>query len=243
MKMKSIQRGVFLFVIVLLVAASAVAGTDVRSMVRNATSRFKDVSMTCRVIRADREELRKIGKDFQNSYDIKTSKVEFKAPDKMKMEGKVGFVDVIILINGDRKAYLVPSMHIAKRENIKGKPHQRQTELDLGILTGSLWHDYIVSSAVPSGMSYKIVYARSNAPHKKIILWADRQTLKLQKMDKFSDDGRLKARYVYSDHKKIGGIWVPTKIDVYNEDGKLSAETGYDNIKVNSGLSDSIFNQ
>lgn len=241
MTAKSRQSVFALTVIALFAFALSPAKADVRAVVHAATKGFKDVSMTCRVIRANHDELQRIGKDFEKSYEIKTSRIEYKAPDKMKMEGKLGLVTVTMIINGDQKAFIVPSIHYTKRENIKGKPHQRQTELDLGVLTASLWRDYIVSSSVRDGSFYKIVYARSNSPHKKMILWADCKSLCLTRVDKLDDDGKLKSKYIYSGHKKLGGIWVPTKIDIFSSQGKLAAETGYDSIKVNSGIADSTF--
>lgn len=242
MKTTLLQRAALFLTIATLISSVAFAGVDVRSRVVKETSGFRDVSLTARVIRANHDELREIGKDFQKSYDIKKTKIQFKAPDKMRMEGKVGLIGVTIIINGNQKVYKIPALHIAKREDITGAPHQRQSDLDLGILSGSLWHDYVVYSAVEENGSYKIVFARSNALKKKIELWADCETLKLQKVEKLEENGKLRAKYVYSNHKQIDGIWVPTKIEVFNGEGKFAAETGYENVKINSGIPNSVFN-
>lgn len=218
---------------------------DVRERVREANGEFRDVVLTARVIQANTRELQKIGRDFSKGYDIKTTTIYYKMPNRMRIEGKVGFAQVVMLINGDTKAFKIPTWHFSNTENIKGKPHKRQTELDLGILTTSLWDDYIVTATdvehSTKGDLLKIVFVRSNARDKNIAIWADAKTMKMEKMEKYESDGSLKARYIYSDHKESNGIWVPGRIDVYNKDLKLAASTAYGNIHVNGGIADSHF--
>jgi|GEM_PF-505507 len=234
-----------LAVLILLSAASELSA-DVRTEIRQATKDFRDITLTCKVLYANHAELRKIGKDFPKSYEFKTTTVRYKAPDKMKMEGKLGLVQVIVVINGDKKAVKVPSLHITKKENISKAPHKRQGDLDIGILTEQLWFDYIVTGVSieqsSEGEVCKLSFVRSNARNKKMVLWADTKTWKLLKLEKYEDDGRLKSRYIYSNHKRVGCIWVPCHVDVYNGDGKLAASTMYTDIRVNSGIPDSEFN-
>jgi len=230
---------------VFLSYAGLPAEADIQSQVREATAGFRDVSLTARITYKNNAELDKVSTDFAKGYQLKTSTVTFKQPDKMKVEGKLGLFKVAMIINGDRKAFSIPSIHFTDRENIKGKPHQRQTDLDIGILTCSLWNDYIVTEATTEkgsdGEVYKLVFVRSNAKNKSIACWADAKTLKILKVDKYAVNGSMKSRYIYSNHREFNGIWVPGKIDVYSQDGKLAATTVYDNIRVNTGVSDSAF--
>jgi hypothetical protein len=90
---------------------------DVRGQVKAATKGLKDITLTAKVVYGNKKELSKIGKDFPKSYDFKTTTVKYKAPDKMKVEGKLGMVGVTIIINGCFKAYRVPALHISKKED------------------------------------------------------------------------------------------------------------------------------
>ena len=40
---------------------------------------------------------------------------------------------------------------------------------------------------------------------------------------------------------RIAGVWVPTRTEVYNASGRLAAVTRYTSVKVNTGLSESLF--
>ncbi len=243
--MHSALRTIFSILLLLFFSTSGPAEPDVREQIRQATQAFKDITLTCRVLYANVAELKKIGKDFPNSYEFKTTTISYKAPDKMRMEGKLGMVTVAIIINGNTKSIKAAGLHISKKENIAKQPHKRQGDLDIGILTDQLWQDYIVTNVEAekgqSGQLYKITFVRSNAKDKKLVLWTEPKTWKLLKLEKYEDDGTLKSRYIYSSHRRYGPIWVPGHIDVYNRDGKLAGSTMYENIKVNSGIPDSIF--
>ena len=227
------------------VAVSASAA-DLRARIKQATCDFKDIALTCKVLQANQKELKKIGKDFPKSYEFKSTLVRFKSPDKMKMEGKLGMVKVEIIINGDRKLTSIPPLHYRKKEDISDKPHKRQTDLDIGMITDSLWHDYIVTNVDTESAGDdpvdRITFRRENSREKKLAAWVDDKTLKLLKVEKYESDGSLLSRYIYSGHSLINGIaWVPTKIQVYNCDGKLAGATAYESIRINTGIPDSVF--
>ncbi|MDH7481345.1 MAG: outer membrane lipoprotein-sorting protein [Armatimonadota bacterium] len=243
--MRSALKLLVLTILLSLLATFGRTDPDIRAQVRQATQAFKDITLTCRVLYANVPELKKIGKDFPNSYEFKSTTIKYKAPDKMKIEGKLGLVTVAIVINGDIKSIRAPGLHISKKENIARQPHKRQGDLDIGIFTDQLWQDYVVTNVETeegqNGKLYKIAFVRSNSKNKKLVLWAEPKTWKLLKLEKYEDDGTLKSRYIYSNHRRYGPIWVPGHIDVYNRDGKLAGSTMYENIKVNSGIPDSEF--
>lgn len=232
--------------VTILAVLPSVAHADLRASVREATRNFKDITLVCRVTYANVPELKKIGKDFTRTYEFKTTFVRYKAPDKFKIEGKLGMVKAEVVINGDRKATIIPAVHYTKKENIASEPHKRQTDLDIGILSDSLWQDYIVldtdTETTPSGQVHKIVFVRSNARDEKMICWAEARTYKLLKLEKHNSDGSLKCRFIYSKHSLVDGIiWVPGRVDVYNRDGKLAGTTVYENIRLNTGIPDAEF--
>jgi len=236
---------VIYFAIVLSIGAWASAVSSVKERISDSTSDFKDVVVHARVTYANAKALSEISKDMPRSYNVKSSTLSFKYPDKMRMEGRVSVIKAVMIINGDMKAIVIPGIHVISKRSIKGQPHMRQTELDLGILTRSLWNDYIVRSAEAedsaNGSVYKIVFVRSNALRRNLVVWADEKSLKMLKLEKHDEDGSMKVRYVFSDHHRVNGIWVPGRIDVYNRQGKLGATSMYEDIRVNSGLPDSLF--
>jgi len=58
---------------------------------------------------------------------------------------------------------------------------------------------------------------------------------------KDSQDGRLLASFYYEDAKNTGGVWICSQMTVKNSEGKVAGVTRYESIKVNTGLSDSLF--
>ena len=235
-----------IYILVALSLALSASAADLRARIKQATSDFKDITLTCKVLQADHNALTRIGKDFPKSYEFKSSLVRFKSPDKMKMEGKLGMVKVEIIINGDRKLTSIPPIRFRKKEDIGDKPHKRQTDFDIGMITDSLWRDYIVTDMDTENADDdpvdRITFCRDNARDKKIVAWVDDNTLKLLKVEKYESDGRLISRYIYSGHSLINGVaWVPSRVQVYNCEGKLAGTTSYENVKINTGIPDSVF--
>jgi len=231
-----------LLILTILSLAVSASAADLRTRVKQATGDFKDITLTCKVVQANQKELKKIGKDFGKSYDFKSTLVRFKSPDKMKMEGKLGLVKVEIVINGDRKLTSIPPIYYRKKEDIGGQPHKRQTDLDIGMITESLWRDYIVLSNDTEDSVHKITFIRNNSREKKLVAWVDDKTLRLLKVEKYESDGRLISRYLYSGHSLVNGVaWVPSRIQVYNGEGKLAGVTAYENIRINTSIPDSVF--
>ncbi len=232
-------------ILVGLCAASAVQA-DLRDDVAHATRGFRDITVSCKVSYTNTAELKKIGKDFPKSFEFKNTTARYKVPHKMRVEGKLGLIKVALIMNGDYKSIQIPSLRIKKKQNIKDKPHERQTDFDLGLITESFWQDYVIQDTAkekgPEGTAYKVTFIRENGPDRKHICWIDGDTYKLLKLEKYGSDGSLECKYVFSKHTSAGGvIWVPGRVDVYNPEGKLGATTLYDNIKANSDLPDSLF--
>ncbi len=240
-------RNRFLVASVLLIPLliSVAWAADVKSRVSEATRGFRDVTLTANVLYTSLPELRKIDKDISKTYEFQTTTIYYKAPDKMKIEGKLGLVKVALTMNDHYKAISIPSLHYSKKEDITGKPHKRQTDFDIGILSDSLWKDYVVSDVdtVKDGSNeiYRITFERANSKKKRSVAYVDTDSLKLLKLESYANDGDLKSRSLYSNHTKVDGIWVPQRVDLYSPSGKLAASTAYENIKVNTGLPDSLF--
>lgn len=240
------SRGrLYIILCLLLICMAAAAHADLRGRVAESSSGFKDLTVSCKVVHANAAELKKIGKDFPKSFEFKNTTAWCKVSHKMRMEGVLGMIRVALIMNGDYKGVVVPSLHITKKENIKAKPDRRQTEFDLGVITESFWDDYVVQDTSTEkdsdGIVYRITFVHSNARDRKQICWID-DNGRLLKLEKYRPNGSLECKYVFSKHTKYDGVlWVPGRADVYNAEGKLAASTVYENVKVNTDLPDSVF--
>ena len=231
----------------LLIASSAaypITPDELKSKVGQATRGFDDITLSAKVQYANKGELKKIGKDFLKSYEFKDTTVWFRYPDKMRIEGRLGMVTARLVMDALKKTLSIPSLRYHKTEDVSHEPHKRQTDYDIGIISGSLWRDYMVQEVEVEKNSdpvYRITCVRENSRNKKIVSWVDAATFKLLKVEKFEKSGKLISRTIYSNHVLVNGLWVPKKVDVYSTDGKLAGTTAYENIKVNTNLPDSTF--
>ena len=230
-------------VIIACQVAGARASVDVRGRIREGTSSFKDVTIKSRITHTDSAELKKINRDFVLGYEVKSTTVRYKSPDKLRIDGHLGLLSASMIIDGNEKGFRIPVRGWVK-QNIASKPHERQSDLDLGIVTESLWRNYAVNETKTEDDSgrliYKIIFSWPNTLDRRHVCWVDANTLKLLKRERL-DEGKVVAKYIYSDHKLVDGIWVPGRIDVYNGEGKLAATTVYQSIKVNTSIPDSVF--
>ena len=242
MKTRFLAACAFLILLLPVSAHSA----DVKAKVCDATRGFRDITLTARVLYTSLPELKKIDKDISKTYEFKTTTISYKAPDQMKIEGKLGLVLVSLTMNEHYKSIRIPSLHYSKKEDISDEPHKRQTDFDIGIVSASLWRDYIVTDVDTEGDGndavYRVTFIRQSSDKKKhSVAYIDADSLKLLKVESFTKEGTLKSRCLYSNHVKLDGIWVPRRADLYGPSGKIAASTAYENIKVNTGLSDSLF--
>lgn len=226
--------------------SSHAVGEDLRDRAAKALENFKDLKLICEVTYKNTAELKKISSDMAKQYDVKTTTIMYKVPDMLKIEGKLGLVTTRIVINGNTKAFVVPTLGINKKYDLKKEPHKRQSDFDIGIFSNSIWRHNIVRSVDvvqgADGPQYKVVFVRSNARQKNIACWVDRDTLKLMKVEKYDKGGSLIQRIIYSNHRRFGNcVWLPINVDVYNGNGRLAGSTEYKGIQVNTGIPDSEF--
>lgn len=223
--------------------AGAVTLAEVRSRIQQATSGFRDLRMDVQIAFADQKELAVIGRDYGRAYEFKNSQLVFKNPDKFKMTARAGLVNVTYIVTGDIKR--VKAGLIKKTDDIGDEPHKKQNALDVGIVTGSLWQFFNVEGVRTETLNgvpcYVLTLSLANSPQKKQYIWVDTKDLKLLRREKREADGSLRVRYVYSNHRKVNGIWVPGEQRVFNGNGRLGGTSVYSNIRVNTGVSDNEF--
>jgi outer membrane lipoprotein-sorting protein len=226
-----------------LAVSQAMAAPDLRSLV----SPIKDFSSTVTATQVNTDELVKISDDYARAYKIKTNHVYYKSPGHIKVDSSIGPLKIVYVINGNKKS--VKYGFIKKDIDVTDKPGQKQSLLDFGILTADQLADYtwkFVREETVKGAPLDVFELRfkniKEDPSRRLI-WVDpvhKVVVRRQTYHQFRDNV-LKHDMRFEGLKRVGKVWVPTIIKVYNADGKLGATSKQSNIKINKGLSLSLF--
>lgn len=231
---------------ILFTVLASAADPTISSYVQNS---FRDLSFTAKVQSAKQGELAKINQDFAKSYRFSSSNVWLKEPMKLRMESKVEDTDIFFIVNGGKKLVRVPRANINQRDDVSKAPGKRQTPLDFGLLTPSLFDGFLKATYVRtesrgdySGyVVFDLTYIPKLDDSSRYRVWIDPAKKFTAKREWYSQAGFLMATFTYEQAKEYGGVWIPSKVTVKNADGKVGGSTGYANVKVNTGLADSLF--
>ncbi|HZH97552.1 MAG TPA: outer membrane lipoprotein-sorting protein [Fimbriimonadaceae bacterium] len=209
---------------------------------------FRDATFVARIIKGSQKELKKINDDFAYSYRFTFMKAQVKEPFMVRLESTVEDTNLLYIINGDRKKYSIPRIKINKTENISLAPGKRQTPMDFGILTPSLFKgDFMVANfqrvdRESGDLVFDITYVKpkldDTSRHR---VWIDKDKKYITKRVWFSQEGRQLATFLYDQPKQDGGVWFPSRCTVKNVEDNVAGVTQYESIKINTGLSDSLF--
>lgn len=208
---------------------------------------FKDCVFTARVITGNQRELKKINKDFAASYRFSFMNAKVKEPYKVKLESTVDDTDIVYVLVGTKRTYRIPRIKAQTTEDLSNSPGKRQTVVDFGILTPSLFRDlfkadYIRTDRANNDYVFDLTYKepRWNDTSKHRV-WIDPQKKYITKRVWYSQEGKLLATFVYDNPKNEDGVWFPTKCTVKNAEDKVAGVTEYQSMKINTGLADSVF--
>ena len=91
--------------------------------------------------------------------------------------------------------------------------------------------DPVFDLTFPSSLDYPVRHR----------VWIDKNDKYVVRREWYGLQGQLRATFLYSSPVKVKGITVPTDLKVMNAEDKLAAESKYLNVKINEGISDSIF--
>lgn len=226
-----------------LVAITTQVSQDIDSYVQKT---FKDASLTARIKFANQKELAKINDDFGTTYRVPSSEVKVKEPFKLRMETNVEDTKVLYIINGADLLIRIPRIKVNSRQNLADKPGRRQTLLDFGILTPSLFTDLFEAKFVrvdraTNDVVFDVTYPKKLDDTSRHRIWIDPQKKIVTKREWYNQPGRQLATFFYNDPVNVNGVWMPTKMQVKNMDNVLAGETYYTGLKVNQGLADSLF--
>jgi hypothetical protein len=225
-------------------AGSAQAGEMLRDAAQPA---LRDFTASGMILQKNDAELHKIGRDFAQGYRFRETLIQYKEPQKLRVDAKAGFLSVRYIINGTRKATQVPGLHVNVEKDIAGHPGERQGMLDSGVLTPGFLSDSVASRFAGrrklDGQSVPVFefWYTADVRSRHHLLWIDPVKRIVLRHDVDDRHGNPWLRYVLKQPIQVAGIWVPTRLEVYNAEGRLAAVTRYIRVKVNTGLSDSLF--
>jgi outer membrane lipoprotein-sorting protein len=199
------------------------------------------------VVQKSDPALKEIGPGFEKGYRFKKSDISLKEPGKARVEGKYGILSVLYITNGDRKLQSVPSLRIRKVKNIAAKPGEKQTPLDIGIVTPALANQFTTqflrheTRGAKKLAVFEVAY-KAETGGRKHHVWIDPNTRTVVEHQVFHRRGGVKMRYLFHEPVKYASnVWLPSRMELFNGSGKLAAVTRYENIRVNSGLAESLF--
>lgn len=228
-----------------LIALASLALASPAVSIEEYTQRsLQDATFVARVVSSNQRELGKINRDFGNSYRFDTTTVRVKEPFKLRLEAAVEDTNVLYIINGPRQLIKIRQIHSV--QDLTGKPGRRQTMLDFGILTPSLFSSlfeakFVRNDRATGNVVFDLTYPARLDDTSRHRIWVDAERKIVTKREWYNQYGRLMATFLYLSPKLEGGVWMPTRLEVKNIDGAIAGITRYDSIKVNTGLSDSLF--
>lgn len=237
---------------VLLAATPALAGVaqgaadlDLKARVEAATRSFTDVTGAVTVKEKNKAVLVKVDPAFSRVYDFQTATISVKAPDKIRMDSKLGMVKVEYIVAGGKKIFRAPKVRMNKVDDYSKDPAKLQFPIDFGLVTPQLWQYRTVTvvddpDAKSAGeIKLKLTWPKGNMVN---YAWLDEKDLWLKRFEKRDGKDNLLARVVYSNPANPGGvIWMPTKVELFAPDGAKAGSMEFSGLKVNTSLPDSLF--
>lgn len=227
-----------------LPAASAVP-TDIRAYV---CARLDDFTATGVVVSSNQRELEKINRDFGFLYRFNKVLMRYKEPNKVRIEGTVEGTKGVYIVNGTIQIVSVPKIRLHTRRDFGKSPGKRKSLADMGLVSEyylTYTNFKFLREGTVDGTTvgvFEMTYKDHDEDSSRHVFYIDPVTKVIRKRDSYRQDGTFQAVYYYRDVQQVApGIWFPTRIEVQNADRKVAGVTRYDNIKVNTGLPDSLF--
>lgn len=232
-----------------LAIAPAIVGQSNPSLASISQRGLRDVAFTWNVNTADQRELVKINRDFANSMRFRRTSVEMEEPFKLRMESTLDGNQIVFIVNGTRKVTRIPRTGLTARDDVSRAPGKRQTFFDFGILTPSLFNNFLVASFVRTeargefsgALVYDVKYAPGLNDTSRHRIWVDRSKGLVRKREWYAQNGALRAVFIYSGFTTSNGASVPTQLRVLNAEGRQAATSTFTGVRMNAGIADERF--
>ncbi len=226
-------------------ACKAITVEQLQARITEATKNFKDFTTTAVVKDKNKKAMNKIEPGLQQLYESKSANISYKAPDKLKIEGKLGMVRAEYIVNGVIKTTRAPQISFRERKDYKDDPSKLQDALDVGLITPQLWkYRRLEIQTDPEAEKAGEIKVRYYFPKGDMnyTIWLDAKNLWLKRYEKREADGKFRVKVVYSMPMEIKDvIWLPTRVEMFDPDGNRAGMMEYTNIKANTGIDDKVF--
>lgn len=224
------------------VELAAQTSSSLHQRARAANSGIRDISARMVVLDADKKNVRNINPSLIEALNIKEMDVFYRSPDKFRAEAMAKGLQLTWILNGDRQLISVPGMMIRKMEDIGRNPGRKRNSLDLGFVSDQLWQDFNVTVISQSKDAHRLRLTPKVAEGKRHeLIWVEPETMKLLRRDRHSRSGTMSVRYTYGNHRKFRNLAVAQQAKVYDPNGEFAGTIEYRNLKINSGLAESLF--
>jgi outer membrane lipoprotein-sorting protein len=208
---------------------------------------FKDCTFEAKVISANEKELKKISRDFAASFKFTFIRAQVKEPFMVRLESKVEGTDIQYIENGGRRMERIPKVNFRRIEDVSHAPGKRQTVLDFGVLTPSLFDSLYDANFVrvdreTNDLVFDLTYKHPEfTDTSRQRVWVDPQKRYITKRVWFAQDGHEMATFIYQDPKEQSSVWFPSEATVKDVDGEVAGVTRYSKMNINVGLSTQPF--
>ena len=202
---------------------------------------LKTLQLSSEIVTENQDELRTIDGDIALAYRLHRGSMAYEQPGKLRIDASIPHLATgYYIINGNQKLTVAPFVH--KVQDTTGAPGKRQTLLDFGLVPPELLADYTAKFLRrDNGLILFQIQPKQAGETQKDLVWIDPKTHITTQRYNYNRDGKLTKWFLYKNPRLIGGIYVPTRVELYNPQNKLAGATVYENIRVNLPLSESLF--
>ncbi len=228
---------------ILALSAMALQSQKIESYVQPA---FRDAAFTAKVLQKNQKELAKINDDFEDGYRFESTTVRMKEPYKLRLDAKVDDTTMSYVVTGQFRYIKVPRVKINVKQDLSKKPGSRQTVMDFGLLTPSLFEDFLDATFVrvdraTNDVVFDLTYKPVFKDKTRYRVWIDPAKKYVTKREWYHRRGRMVATFLYDNPVTEGGATMATKMTVKNGDDKVAGVTSYVGVRINQGIGDDAF--
>ena len=217
--------------------------TNIKSYV---CEKLDDFTATISVVSVNEREMGKISKDAVLLYKIGTINMRFKEPNKVRIDGNTQGSKATFIVNGSTQWVQLNSFR--HKSEFGKSPGKRKSLMDVGLIS-DYYLTYTNAKFLREGTVdgtpcavFEMSYKDRDEDSSHAVVYIDPKTRVVRKRESYSQDGKLQAVYFFKNLQEVKpGIWFPTLIEAQNVDRVIAGSTAYKNVKVNTGLDDSIF--
>lgn len=230
----------------LLLAATASSGLQSQSIDSYVQKGFRDVTFNASITKKNLAELRKINPEFAQTYLFDSILIRAKEPFKLRLEASADDTKATYVIDGTRQQFRVPRLGLKQNNDLSRYPGRRQTLLEFGIPTESLFDDFYQAKFVRFDRAsgdpvFDLTFPKRLSDNSRNRIWIDKERKYIARREWYGQEGQLRAIFLFERPVAVNGVTFPAGLTVRNAENKLAGVTRYSNVKANQGLADALF--